>query len=366
MIPFLPLKAISASFEPELSEAVGRVVASGWYLLGAENARFEEAFGTYVGTPHCIGVANGLEALTLIFRACIELGWMAEGDEVIIPANTYIASILAVSENRLTPVFVEPDAATCNLDPRRVAEAITSRTRAILPVHLYGRAADMPALCDLARRHGLLVVEDCAQAHGAAIGGRRVGSWGDAAGFSFYPGKNLGALGDGGAVTTANAELAQAVRAIANYGSHRKYVNQYRGINSRLDEIQAAVLSVKLPRLDADNAARRRIARRYLSEIRNPLVRLPQAPDADEENVWHIFPLFAEARDWLQQHLTSCGVQTLIHYPIPPHRQEAYAAYGSLSLPITERIHREELSLPIHPVMSDREVDLVIEAVNMF
>ena len=360
MISFLPLDRITASFGPALTDAVTRTVRSGWYLLGGEVASFEKAFADYCGAAHCVGVANGLDALTLILRAYIEAGDMAPGDEVIVPANTYIASILAVSNNGLTPVFVEPDVATCNLNPDLIEQALTPRTRAILAVHLYGRAADMTAICAVARRRGLKVIEDCAQAHGAICDGRRVGVLGDAAGFSFYPGKNLGALGDGGAVVTDDAALATTVRRLANYGTERKYVNQYRGVNSRLDEIQAAVLAVKLPRLDADNERRRAVARRYMAEIANPAVRLPAAPAHEAEHVWHIFPIFSEHRDALQQHLAGCGVQTLIHYPIPPHRQEAYREFSHLALPIAEALARTELSLPIHPLMTAEEVTAVV------
>ncbi len=365
MIKYFDLQRVNNSFEPQLTEEVAKVVKSGWYLQGAANKDFEEAFAAYCGVRYCVGVGNGLDALTLVLRAYIELGYMREGDEVIVPANTYIASILAVVRVGLVPVFCEPGKDSCNIDVAKIEALVTGKTRAILPVHLYGRAVDMRPLMDVARKYSLKVLEDCAQAHGALYEGRRVGSLGDAAGFSFYPAKNLGALGDGGAVTTDDAELAAAVRAIANYGSVKKYVNTYKGINSRLDELQAAALLVKLPRLDADNAKRCSIAARYSAEIDNGLVRLP-APSADGANVFHIYPVFTEHRDALQKHLANCGVETIIHYPIAPHHQQALAEYAHLLLPISERIHATELSLPISPVMSDEEVSAVIAAVNAF
>jgi dTDP-4-amino-4,6-dideoxygalactose transaminase len=365
MIKYFDLQLVNNSFEPQLSQEVAKVVQSGWYLQGTANKAFEEAFAAYCGVRYCVGVGNGLDALTLVLRAYMELGVMSEGDEVIVPANTYIASILAVVRAGLVPVFCEPCAATCNIDVDKIESLVTEKTRAILPVHLYGRAVDMAPLMYVAKRYSLKVLEDCAQAHGAMCDGRRVGAIGDAAGFSFYPAKNLGALGDGGAVTTNDAELAAAVRAIANYGSAKKYVNIYKGINSRLDELQAAALLVKLPRLDADNDKRRAIARRYRAEIKNPLVSMLPAGD-EAANVYHIFPVFTEYREALQQHLASCGVETIVHYPIAPHRQQALAEYAALSLPISERIHATELSLPLSPVMTDDEVLQVVAAVNSF
>ena len=365
MIKYFDLQRVNNSFEPQLTQAVTRVVQSGWYLQGAANKEFEKAFAQYCGTRFCVGVGNGLDALTLVLRAWMELGYMRPGDEVIVPANTYIASILAVIRVGLVPVFCEPHERSYNIDTTIIETHITEKTRAILPVHLYGRAVDMQPLMEIADRYSLKVLEDCAQAHGAVYGGKRVGSIGDAAGFSFYPAKNLGALGDGGAVTTNDEELAAAVRAIANYGSAKKYVNVYKGINSRLDELQAAALLVKLPRLDADNDARRAIARRYLSEIVNPLVKLPSS-GCDSSNVYHIFPLFTEHRTALQAHLASCGVETMVHYPIAPHRQEAMVEYAGLCLPVSERLHATELSLPVSPVMSADEVAAVIDAVNSF
>lgn len=365
MIKYFELQRISDSFEPELSDVLVRVIRSGWYLQGEENRLFEEAFASYCGTTCCVGVGNGLDALTLIFMAYCELGEMKPGDEVIVPANTYIASILAVIRAGMKPVFCEPSLASCNIDPEKIEPLITSRTRAILPVHLYGRCADMQPLKAIAERYRLKVVEDAAQAHGAVYNGKRTGSLGDAAGFSFYPAKNLGALGDGGAVTTCDESLAAMVRSIANYGSSAKYVHSHKGINSRLDEIQAAVLRLKLSRLDIDNERRRMIACQYIAGIRNPLLSLPQIDDG-EQHVFHLFPVFSSCRDRLQAFLTEAGIQTQIHYPIPPHKQGALAEYASLSLPVTEKIHREELSLPMSPLMTGEEVRQVINAINRF
>lgn len=370
MINFLDLKNINAGFRVELVEACTRVIDSGWYIGGHELSRFETGFATYCGTTHCIGVANGLDALTLTLRAWMLLGKLEEGDEVIVPANTYIASILAITQNRLVPVLVEPDEASFNLCPHRAEAAITPKTRAILPVHLYGQLADMPALLDIAERHKLLVLEDSAQAHGASINGRKAGSWGDASGFSFYPGKNLGALGDAGAITTSDDELAQTLRALRNYGSHEKYKNLYQGVNSRLDEIQAAMLSVKLKYLDEKTTHRRQIAQIYMDGIKNPAIRLPIARDTStlvlESHVWHLFVIRCEQRDALQRHFTELGVQTLIHYPIPPHQQQAYAQWNSLSFPLTEEIHQEVLSLPIGPTITVDEASQVVAACNRF
>lgn len=364
MIQYCPLKAITDKYKDELHEAVLRAVDSGWYLQGTENRQFEAAYASYIGSRYCIGVANGLDALTLIIRAYKELGQMQEDDEVIVPANTYIASILAITENGLKAVLVEPDINTLEIDDRLIEQAITSRTKAIMIVHLYGRCAYTEHIGELCRKYGLKLIEDNAQAHGCLFDGRRrTGSLGDAAGHSFYPGKNLGAFGDAGAVTTDDPELADAVRSIANYGSSRKYVFDYCGRNSRLDELQAAVLSVKLKHLDEDNDLRRSIARRYLEGIRNPPIRLPIVPDWDA-NVFHIFPILCERRDELQQYLKDRGIQTLIHYPIPPHKQSCYADWNGLSFPISERIHREELSLPMSQAMNDEDVQSVIQALN--
>jgi dTDP-4-amino-4,6-dideoxygalactose transaminase len=346
-----------------LIEAFTRVLDSGWYVLGKEVEAFEHEYAAYCGTRHCVGVGNGLEALALILRAWMELGALKPGDEVIVPANTYIATILAVTDNGLTPVLVEPDLSTANIDPARIEKHIGSRTRAILPVHLYGQTADMSAINAVARKRGLKVIEDCAQAHGARHAGVRAGALGDAAGHSFFPSKNFGALGDAGAVTTNDAALAEALRALRNYGSHRKYENIYKGANSRLDELQAALLRVKLDRVDADNQRRRDIADRYRSEIRHPKITLP-AVGANNEPVWHVFVLRAEARDALQAHLQRHDIGTLIHYPVPPHRQPAYREWNSRSYPVTEQIHREVLSLPISPVMTEAQVGEVAAACN--
>lgn len=370
MISFLDLKKLNASFQPELQQAINRVTDSGWYLLGEEVKTFEKDYARYIGTAHAVGCANGLDALSLILKAYIELGVMSPGDEVIVPANTYIASFLAITDNGLVPIPVEPDASTYQIDPSRIEAAITERTRAVMIVHLYGRCAYTEEIGEICRQHNLKLIEDNAQAHGCLFGNRHTGALGNAAGHSFYPGKNLGALGDGGIVTTDDAELAQMVRTLAFYGSSKKYVFDYRGKNSRLDEIQAAVLKVKLPRLDRDNMRRREIASRYLSEIKNPKVKLPYPKDTigGDNNVFHIFPIFCEHRDELQEHLTRNGIQTLIHYPIPPHLQQCYAreAFAAESFPITEKIHHEELSLPMSPLLTDAEIDQVIAAINSF
>lgn len=365
MIPFLDLQSINAQYRTDLIAACTRVIDSGWYIGGNELTQFEQEFAAYCGTQHCIGVANGLDALTLVLRAWKELGKLQDGDEVIVPANTYIASVLAISANGLTPVLVEPDAASFNLCPRNARAAITAKTRAILPVHLYGQLADMPAIMALVREHGLLVLEDSAQAHGAAISGRKAGNWGDAAGFSFYPGKNLGALGDAGAITTNDAELAQTLRALRNYGSHEKYKNLFKGVNSRLDEIQAAMLRVKLQHLELETQHRRAIAAIYLQNIQHPAVQLPQVGNT-EQHVWHLFVIRTRHRAALQQHLATHGVQTLIHYPIPPHQQQAYSEWNERSYPLTEAIHQEALSLPMGPTLSEVDALKVAAAVNSF
>lgn len=370
MISFLDLKNINAACREELLEACIRVIDSGWYISGNELSRFEAEFANYCGSKHCIGVANGLDALILTLRAWKEMGKLKDGDEVIVPANTYIASILSITENRLTPVLIEPDEASFNLCPRKVEAAITPKTRAILPVHLYGQLADMPALLDIAERHNLLVLEDSAQAHGACIDGRKAGNWGHASGFSFYPGKNLGALGDAGAITTSDDELAQSLRALRNYGSHEKYKNLYQGVNSRLDEIQAAMLSVKLKYLDEQTAQRRQIAQIYLDGISNPAINLPLAANVSALNlnshVWHLFVVRCEQRNALQKHLAAMGVQTLIHYPIPPHQQQAYPQWNGLAFPLTERTHQQVLSLPMGSTMTAEEAAQVVEACNSF
>lgn len=365
MIKYLDLKKVTAAHGEEINAAVNRAVNSGWYLQGEENAEFEKEYSEFIGTKHTVGCANGLDALIWIFRAYRELGVLNEGDEVLVPANTYIASILALTENGLTPVLIEPDMRTLQIDSAKIEEAITPRTRAILIVHLYGRCAFNSQIDDICRRHNLLLIEDNAQAHGCRYKGRRTGSLGHAAAHSFYPGKNLGALGDGGAVTTDDSTLAATIRSLANYGSSRKYVFKYKGRNSRLDEIQAAVLRAKLPHLDADNMKRREIARIYLDRINNPLVKLPDFEDPDA-NVLHIFPILTENRDQLQKFLAENGVQTLIHYPIPPHKQECYAEWNNLSFPLTEQIAAQELSLPISPVMTAEEAIKVAELINLF
>lgn len=365
MIKYFELQRVSDSFEPELSEAINRVIKSGWYIQGNENAKFESRFAEYCGAKYCVGTGNGMDALTLIFMAYQQLGIMHPGDEVIVPANTCIATIIGVLRAGLKPILCEPCWDTCNINPEKIEECITSRTRAILPVHLYGRCADMDPILAIAHRYHLKVVEDVAQAHGAVYKGKHAGHLGDAAAFSFYPSKNLGALGDGGAVVTDDEEVASLARSLGNYGSSAKYIHPYQGINSRLDELQAAVLSVKLSRLDANNERRRTIARLYIDGIHNSLLTLPQV-DEWEQHVFHIFPIFSPVRDRLQAYLTEMGIQTLIHYPIPPHKQGALSEYSSLDLPVTERIHREVLSLPLSPQMSDEEVGQVIAALNRF
>ena len=367
-VPFLDLKKINLELRDELVRAATRVIESGWYIGGPELEGFENQFAEYCGVRHCLGVANGLDALTLTLRAWKMMGKLSDGDEVIVPANTYIASILAITENQLVPVLVEPDIATYNLSCAGVRQAITAKTRAILPVHLYGRLANMPELLVIAKEHGLLVLEDSAQAHGAARSGRKAGSWGHASGFSFYPGKNLGALGDAGAITTDDDELASTLRALRNYGSHVKYENIVPGVNSRLDELQAALLSVKLGALDKQTARRREVAARYLQEIGNSNLTLPCGVNGayDEDNVWHVFVVRSDARAALQKHLQERGVQTLIHYPIPPHRQKAYAQFNHLHLPVTESIHEQILSLPMSSCLTEEQVQQVVDACNSF
>lgn len=365
MIPFLDIKAINQQYRQALIEAATRVIDSGWYVLGQEVEAFEREFASYCGAEYCVGVANGLDALTLTLRAWIELGRLQPGDEVIVPANTYIASILAVSANNLKPVLVEPDSLSFNLSAKNIRSAITKKTRVILPVHLYGQLADMPAIMAVAREHDLLVLEDAAQAHGSSIGGKRAGSWGDAAGFSFYPGKNLGALGDAGAITTKDSELVEILRALGNYGSYEKYKNIFKGTNSRLDEMQAAMLRVKLARLDMDTHRRRSVASVYLKSIKNSEVQLPHLTN-DEQHVWHLFVIRSQQRFALQEYLTNLGIQTLIHYPIPPHMQQAYSECSGQIHILTEAIHREVLSLPIGPTITDSQVLHVINSVNSF
>lgn len=358
---YLDLKAINAPYE----HAADEVLRSGWYLRGEATRRFEQRYAEYIGTKHCVGCANGLDALTLILRAYKELGRLRNGDEVIVPANTYIATILSITENALVPVLVEPSIDTLQIDDKLIEAAITQRTRAIMIVHLYGRCAYKPLIGDLCQKHGLLLIEDNAQAHGAVCGAvlprRKTGSLGHAAAHSFYPTKNLGAFGDAGAVTTDDDELADLLRALGNYGSSRHYVFDHIGRNSRMDELQAAILDAKLPRLDADNRRRREIADIYMNLVSHPDIRIPRC---DRDTVCHIFPVLSPRREELRSYLSDHGVATEIHYPIPPHRQRCYAAWNTLSLPVTERIHREELSLPCNQAMTDEEARQVAELLN--
>lgn len=377
MIKFLDLHKVNLKYEEALQKKFKSFLDKGWYILGDHVKAFENEFAEYCGTKHCIGVGNGLDALVLIFKAAIQLGKLQKGDEVIVPANTYIASILAILQADLVPVLVEPDEQTFNIDPNATAKAITSKTKAILPVHLYGRLADMEAIKKIATQHDLLVIEDAAQAHGAVsqcsvfsdqsqlAEKLKAGNLSYAAGFSFYPGKNLGALGDAGAVTTNDDELAKIIFSLRNYGSETKYHNDFTGVNSRLDEIQAAFLSVKLPYLDTENVIRRAIAKRYLSEIKNDKIALPFY-DGSENHVFHLFVIRTEKRDELQKYLAENGVQTQIHYPIAPHRQKALSQFHHLSFPITEKMHEEVLSLPISPVLTEDEVSFVIKILNQF
>lgn len=365
MINFLNLKGINAKYNQELKEACSRVIDSGCYILGDELNLFEQEFSAYCNTRHTIGVANGMAALTLVLRAWKELGKLNAGDEVIVQANTFIATILSITENNLIPVLVEPDPISFNLDPIKVKAAITSKTKVILPVHLYGQISPMQELMTLAKEFDLLVLEDCAQAHGAEINGKYVGNWGDAAGFSFYPGKNLGALGDAGAITTNDDALEQTLRALRNYGSHNKYENLYQGVNSRLDEIQAAMLRVKLKYLPAETARRQQIAALYLSNISNPKIQLPNN-NSVLNHVWHLFVIRCSERTSLQAYMTGNGIQTLIHYPIPAHKQLAYPELHALKLPITEQLHQQVLSLPIDPTMTDKTIKKIITLINNY
>ncbi|MDO5510465.1 MAG: DegT/DnrJ/EryC1/StrS family aminotransferase [Weeksellaceae bacterium] len=366
MIKFLDLQKINLAHQKEIEERLLNVFRSGWYLLGNEVKQFEENLAQHTGTKYAIGVANGLDALRLILRAYIEMGVLKKGDEVIVPANTYIASILAISDNELTPMLVEPDMNTYNLDIYKIEENITERTKAIMIVHLYGRVMFSDELIALAKKHNLKIIEDNAQSIGAIWNGTKTGNLGDAAGFSFYPGKNLGALGDGGAVTTNDEELSKTIRALANYGSNQKYVNVYQGLNSRLDEIQAAVLDLKLKYIDVENDRRREIAERYISEINHPAIILPGRPENRLEHVWHLFVIRTADRDNLQSSLAEKGIQTLIHYPIPPHKQHAYKTWNERSYPITESIHNEVLSLPISPIMTNFEIQFVTDTINNY
>jgi len=365
MIPFLDLKAINSQYKEELLEACEKVIDSGWYIQGNEHKEFEKEFAHFCQTKFAIGVANGLDALTLIIRAYKELNIFQENDEIIVPANTYIASILAISENSLTPILVEPDIDTYNIDVQQIEASISSKTKAIMVVHLYGQATQMQKVMELAKKYNLKVIEDCAQAHGAYDNNKRVGSIGDAGGFSFYPGKNLGALGDGGIVTTDDAKLAETIRALGNYGSHKKYENLYKGTNSRLDEIQAAMLRVKLRYLDKDTERRREIASYYLKNIDNTNIILPNIKN-EASHVWHLFVIRSKNRDDLQKYLLDNNIGTLIHYPIPPHKQKAYKEYNKDTYPISEQIHKEVLSLPISPVQNLKDTKKIVEAINAY
>lgn len=373
MIPFLDLKAANACYRDELIKAATQVIDSGWYIRGEQVELFEQEFAAYCGVKHCVGVANGLDALNMTLRAYKELGRLKEGDEVIVPANTFIATILAITENRLTPVFVEPDELSYNLSPTLCEQVVTKKTRAIMPVHLYGQIAEMRAIIDIAKHHDLLVIEDAAQAHGATLNGRKAGSWGDAAGFSFYPGKNLGALGDGGAVTTDDAQLAEVIRVLGNYGSHEKYKHSYQGLNSRLDEMQAALLRVKLRYLDDEIRRRREIAIAYTQGIAQPEIRLPiektiKCVEELETHVFHLYVISLPQRDALQEYLSYAGIQTMIHYPIAPHAQEAYQTlnYKKGSFPISELVSNNILSLPMGPTMTDFQVETVTKAIREY
>ena len=369
MIKYLDLKRINDLHDAELREAVNRVLDSGWYLKGEATRQFETHYAEYIGTKHCVGCGNGLDALTLILRAYIEMGVMTVGDEIIVPANTYIASILAITECGLNPVLVEPDINTFQIDGSKIEAAITERTRAIMIVHLYGICAYSDRIGEICRHHHLKLIEDNAQAHGCMFGDRRTGSLGDAAGHSFYPGKNLGALGDAGAVTTDDEALAEIVKALGNYGCHQKSVHDHLGRNSRIDELQAAMLDVKLRYLDEENDRRKEIARVYINKVKNPLLHLPRLTEPSPmscNSVWHIFPVLCERRDELLKYLFDHGVETQIHYPIPPHKQKCYGSWNNLSFPVTELIHAQELSLPCHQAMKREEVDYIVNLLNDF
>ena len=363
MIAYLPLHKSNDLHNEELRAAVNRVLDSGWYLNADATRQFETHYAEYIGTRHCVGCGNGLDALKLILLAYMEMGVMQEGDEVIVPANTYIASILAITACGLTPVLVEPDINTLQIDDARIERAITSRTKAVMIVHLYGRCAYTQKIADICKKFNLKLIEDNARAHGCTFEGQKTGSLGDAAAHSFYPGKNLGALGDAGAITTNDEELASLARALGNYGSSKKYVHDYKGCNSRIDEIQAAVLDVKLLYLDDENNRRKEIASLYINKVQNPLIHLPLS---ERDSVWHIFPVFCERRDELQQYLRENGVETQIHYPIPPHKQQCFKEWNQQSFPITEQIHSQELSIPCHQAMTKEEVDMIIDLLNSF
>jgi dTDP-4-amino-4,6-dideoxygalactose transaminase len=363
MIKFLDLQKLNNQYKSEINLAIANVVDSGWYLSGEENKKFEDAYASFIGTKYALGVANGLDALRLILRAYIELGIIEEDDEIIVPANTYIASILAITDNKLIPVFIEPNELNYQIDDSLIEGAITSKTKAIMIVHLYGACSYTHKIANICEKYNLKLIEDNAQAHGCVFEGKITGSLGDAAGHSFYPGKNLGALGDAGAITTNNKELFDVIKALANYGSAQKYVCNYKGLNSRLDEIQAAILNVKLKHLNIDTEKRRDIAKYYYQNIQNKLITLPKIENWNA-HVFHLFPIFTQNRNDLQNYLTKNNVQTLIHYPIPPHKQICYKEYSNIALPITERIHNQELSLPISPVITKEELDTIIALIN--
>lgn len=365
-VPFLDLKSINDKYRSGFETAITKVLDSGWYLLGKEVEQFENEFSSYTGVEHTVGVANGLDALRIILRAYIEMGVMNEGDEIIVPANTYIASILAVTDNNLKPILVEPDIDTYNIDPELIEEHISENTKGIMIVHLYGQNAYTEKIGELCKKYDLKLIEDAAQAHGAYFNNKRVGNLGNAAGFSFYPGKNLGALGDAGAICTDNAELAEVCRALGNYGSQKKYYNKYQGYNSRLDEIQAAILRVKLKGLDEDNQRRREIADFYLENITNAEVFLPQYSSSGNEHVWHLFVVRITDRTSFMEHIEAKGIETLIHYPIAPNKQEGYPDLHKYKLPITKKIHKEVMSLPISPIMTEKEIEAVVKAVNSY
>lgn len=365
MIEFLDLKRLNKRYESELSEACNRVISSGWYIQGSELEKFEREFASFCGVKYAIGVANGLDALSLVLRAWKEQGKLKDNDKVLVPANTYIASVIAITQNNLIPVFVEPDEDSYNISIENIIKSFDRDVKAILAVHLYGKIAPMDEIMEFAHDNDLLVLEDSAQAHGASINGIKAGAWGHASGFSFYPGKNLGALGDAGAITTNDEQLYTILKVLRNYGSAVKYENSYAGYNSRLDEIQAAMLCVKLPFLNEEINIRREIAKEFILKIENPLIKLPKYND-ENEHVWHLFVIRTDKRTELKDFLLKNGVQTLVHYPIPPHKQKAYLKYNHLSMPITEKIHQEVLSLPMDPNLTKNDIDKIIKLVNEF
>lgn len=364
-VKFLDLQKVNGRYSKEFEKVAKDVIETGWYLKGKETELFENNYASFIGTKYAIACGNGLDALTLILMAYINLGIMQPGDEIIVPANTYIASILSISRAGLTPVLVEPNPLTLQIDDRLIQEKITSKTKGVMIVHLYGQNSYTDRIGEICRNNNLKLIEDNAQAQGAFFNGERTGSFGDAAGHSFYPGKNLGALGDAGAVTTNDKQLADSIRALGNYGSEKKYIFEWKGVNSRMDELQATLLNCKLPYLDKDNEKRREIARRYFQELKNNKITLPST-SIGPDNVFHIFPVFSEERNKLQEHLKSKDIETLIHYPVPPHKQQCYKEWNNLSFPITEKIHAQELSLPISPVMTEDEVSYVIDSLNSF